>query len=94
LSDDTKFTGNSPTSGDIIHPRPDHESEQVLLGRELENYGGLIDALEKKAKLVADRERRRHLLNDIRSMKAHLADKERELKEIEGRHARHLLTKE
>lgn len=78
----------------IIHPRPDHAPEEVLHQRELETYHKLLADLEKKTKLLTDKERRKHLQSDIRTLKSQLAEKQRELGEIEGRYPRHLLTSE
>ena len=86
------MTDDDPKLTHHPHPRAGAEPAEVLAERERAQFRTLVLAEAKRAaQLEADRHRYRHLQRDRRVLLAQLAGIEAETKEIEGRHARHLL---
>ncbi len=96
MNDDESHINDTPPprgpAAVVITPRGASEPREVLERREREQFRALVLAEAKKqGQLTADQQRYRQLKSDRRALLAQVERNEAETKEIEGRHARHLL---
>ncbi|MDQ3917187.1 MAG: hypothetical protein M3348_01680 [Acidobacteriota bacterium] len=95
---ETEIGGAQNAAGGNI-PRDGHRTVEELAraeppGEYARRQAENLDALRREFERRADVTRYRDLREDVRRLKGRIADKEREMREIESRQPRHLLRTE